>query len=50
VPDAWPRDRLEIRFARGAALDEREVEVSASGPTAAALLARWRSRLRPILA
>ena len=47
VPGAWPEDHLEISFARGAAEDEREVEVSASGPAAAALLARWRSRLRP---
>ena len=49
VPGAWPGDRLEVRFARGAAEDEREVEASARGPNALALLARWRSRLRPIL-
>jgi len=49
VPDAWPEDRLEIRFARGATEDERELEASAHGPDALALLARWRSRLRPIL-
>ena len=46
VPGAWPSDRLEVRFARGAVEEERELEASASGPTAAALLARWRSQLR----
>jgi tRNA threonylcarbamoyladenosine biosynthesis protein TsaE len=45
VPNAWPDDRLEIRFARGADEDTREIEASAHGPDAAALLARWRARL-----
>jgi tRNA threonylcarbamoyladenosine biosynthesis protein TsaE len=47
VAGAWPSDRLEIRFARGADEDEREIEVQALGGTSAALLARWRGRLRP---
>jgi len=47
APDAWPCDRLEISFAHGAAEDERELEASAHGPAAAALLARWRSRIQP---
>ena len=45
VPGAWPEDRLEISFARGAGENEREIEMSASGPSAAALLARWRTSI-----
>jgi tRNA A37 threonylcarbamoyladenosine biosynthesis protein TsaE len=48
VPGAWPHDRLEIQFARGADEDTREIEASARGPGAAALLARWRDRLGPV--
>jgi tRNA threonylcarbamoyladenosine biosynthesis protein TsaE len=50
APAAWPGDRLEISFARGAAEEARELEVSARGPNADALRARWRSHLEPILA
>ncbi|HKA15141.1 MAG TPA: tRNA (adenosine(37)-N6)-threonylcarbamoyltransferase complex ATPase subunit type 1 TsaE [Myxococcota bacterium] len=45
VPGAWPDDRLEVRFARGAAEDQRELAARAHGPNAAALLARWQQRL-----
>jgi tRNA threonylcarbamoyladenosine biosynthesis protein TsaE len=45
APGAWPEDRLEISFARGAAENERELEMRGTGPSAAALLERWRSRL-----
>jgi tRNA threonylcarbamoyladenosine biosynthesis protein TsaE len=46
VPGAWPKDRLEIAFARGAGESERELEARASGPRSAALLARWEDRIR----
>jgi tRNA A37 threonylcarbamoyladenosine biosynthesis protein TsaE len=45
VPAAWPGDRLEIQFARGADEDTREIEASAHGPDAAALLGRWREQV-----
>jgi tRNA threonylcarbamoyladenosine biosynthesis protein TsaE len=41
VPNAWPADRIEIAFARGAGETEREIEALARGPRSAALLARW---------
>ncbi len=47
VPRAWPGDRVEISFARGDGDDARTLEVSARGPSASALLARWRTRLQP---
>ena len=46
VPGAWPSDRLELTFTRGAGESEREIEAAARGPHAEALLARWRDRLR----
>ncbi len=47
VPGAWPDDRLEIHFARGADADTaRDLEARARGPAAQALLARWRQSLR----
>jgi len=42
APRAWPDDRLEISFARGAGESERELAARARGPAATALLARWR--------
>ena len=41
VPRAWPADRLELGFARGAGESEREIAAAARGPHSAALLARW---------
>ncbi len=49
APGAWPADRLEIRLARGGAESERELEMEARGPNAAALLARWRAELQPMV-
>jgi tRNA threonylcarbamoyladenosine biosynthesis protein TsaE len=48
VPHAWPEDRLEIRFARVAEEDAREIEASARGALASALLERWRARLQGV--
>jgi tRNA threonylcarbamoyladenosine biosynthesis protein TsaE len=46
VPDAWPRDRLELTFARDAADENaREIAVRAQGAASEALLARWRELL-----
>jgi tRNA threonylcarbamoyladenosine biosynthesis protein TsaE len=42
APGAWPEDRLEIRLARGADEETREIEADAHGPASTALLARWR--------
>jgi tRNA threonylcarbamoyladenosine biosynthesis protein TsaE len=47
VPGAWPDDRLEIRFTRGADENARTLEALARGPLAAALLARWRVGVAP---
>jgi tRNA threonylcarbamoyladenosine biosynthesis protein TsaE len=45
-PEALPEDRMEVRIARDPAdRSARGLEVTALGPTAAACLARWRSRL-----
>jgi tRNA threonylcarbamoyladenosine biosynthesis protein TsaE len=49
VPGAWPRDRLEISFARGAEEFTRELHPIACGPSATALLERWRVRCAPDL-
>jgi tRNA threonylcarbamoyladenosine biosynthesis protein TsaE len=45
VPGAWPRDHLELRFTRGADEFTRTLDASARGPSANALLARWRSAI-----
>jgi tRNA threonylcarbamoyladenosine biosynthesis protein TsaE len=45
VPAAWPDDRLEIAFARGAEENVRELAARASGATASMLLERWRMQV-----
>jgi tRNA threonylcarbamoyladenosine biosynthesis protein TsaE len=47
VPGAWPDDRLEIRFTRGADENARTLEALARGPLASALLVRWRAAVAP---
>jgi tRNA threonylcarbamoyladenosine biosynthesis protein TsaE len=47
APRAWPDDRLEISFARGAGEVERTLEARAHGPASTALLARWQEKLGP---
>ena len=45
LPDALPRDHLEVRLDRAPGPPEaRELAVRAHGPAAEALLARWRRR------
>ncbi len=48
APRAWPDDRLEISFARGAGEEERELAARARGPHSSALLARWQEKLGPL--
>ena len=46
VPGAWPRDRLELSFARDASDESaREIAVRARGASSEALLARWSSAI-----
>ena len=46
VPEAWPRDRLEVSFARDVAdANARSLVVRACGVASERLLARWRPAL-----